>query len=41
MQGEKGKLRNLKFKYIPTIEIKYFTTLLVDFLSSIYLISIY
>ena len=37
-QGGKGKLRDLNFKYIPNIEIKYLTTLLVDLFSSLYLI---
>jgi glycosyltransferase involved in cell wall biosynthesis len=37
-RGGKSKLRNLNFKYIPNIEIKYLTTLLVDLFSSLYLI---
>lgn len=37
-RGGKAKLRNLNFKYIPNIEIKYLTTLLVDLFSSLYLI---
>ena len=37
-QGGKGKLRDLNFKYIPNIEIKYLTTLFVDLFSSLYLI---
>ena len=34
----KGKFRNLEFKYIPNIEIRYLTTLLVDLFSALYLV---
>ena len=37
-RGGRVKLRDLNFKYIPNIEIKYLTTLLVDLFSSLYLI---
>ncbi len=37
-RGEKAEPRNLKFKYIPIIEVRYLTTFLVDFLSTIHLI---
>jgi len=37
-RGGKSKPRDLNFKYIPNIEIRYLTTLLVDLFSALYLI---